>query len=80
MKPLTDAQRRGLKEIDAGRVVWDRFDGRYRSTAWPPAVRRDTIEALLERELAERGLPRGMGFVDVVLTDSGHVALREARG
>lgn len=59
MPKLTAAQRRSLSEIAAGRVVWDRFDGRLRSTVRAPAVRMDTITRVIKAGLAKRGLSRG---------------------
>lgn len=77
---LTEAQTRTLREIAAGRVVYDRFDGRYRSTEWPAAARQDVVKRLTEGRYAEHGLSRGLGLTDIILTELGRAALSNYEG
>lgn len=76
---LTPAQYRVLEEVDAGRVFWDRLAMRYRSTVFPPSVRRDVLFRLVDGDYVRRGQSRGMGALDVVLTNRGREALAQHR-
>ncbi len=68
---LSEAKRRALCEIEAGRVIYDYMEQRYRSTAWPPAVKAPSIESVIEMGLATKLLaderviisPRGLALL-----------------
>lgn len=83
MKPLTDAQRRALEEIERGNVRWS-TPWRGTSCRFVVAVgvktQANTIRGVVEKGLAEIGPAEDSLYRRVVLTDSGHAALQEARG
>jgi hypothetical protein len=71
---LTEPQKRALQEVEAQRVIFDGRTQRFRSTAWPPAVRTSTIKKLVGLGLVR---PGGMNIDYVNLTDRGREVLRD---
>lgn len=71
---LSQAQHRALVEIRAGRVIYDGMAQRYRSTAWPPAVRAPSIERVIALGLAT---PTDVASL-VALTTAGRAMVPDA--
>jgi hypothetical protein len=82
MPDLSEPQRRTLREIEAGRVQWSISGFRFRSLTFPPSVRSDVVQRLVDARLACVGA-QTMGAADlyhVVLTDAGRAALARETG
>lgn len=78
---LTPAQLRTLEEIEATRVRWDSQSPRFYSTVWPPAVRHDVVERVVElgfAEIADKAVGKEIS-PRVLLTDKGREALAQHR-
>jgi hypothetical protein len=77
VKALTDPQLRALKEVAEDRVRWSRYEMRYYSTEWPPAIRSDVVLRLVDAGLADVGphVPGMTSSRHVVLTDAGQMRL-----
>lgn len=75
----TESQMRVPREIAADRVRWGRYEGRFWSTVFPPAVRSDVVRRVVNGGFATIGpaLFSPPSSNQVVLTDTGRAALEQ---